>query len=214
MLKAPKFYLGVRSTCRAVGNVKTGRAPGGSSSTEPPQRESHQYLRLLSPSDMLFIVKSGTSLDLSLVRLLMKIHLTLRDSVRCIGSSSREPERLWRWPWERTGSYFSLHVKVGWGDGSGYHGGVCVIGRLGRGGEGLRITDDADGLNAPSECCCCFPQMSRSRFILWMQALPAAVLISTIVSPIGNTCPLHAENIHHCIEQQLPSLITGQSGHL
>lgn len=39
---------------------------------------------------MLFIVKSVTSVDLSLVRLHLKIHLRIRDSVKCI-VSSEEP---------------------------------------------------------------------------------------------------------------------------
>lgn len=55
-------------------------------------RKSHQYFRLLSPSDVLFIVKSGT------VPTTPALHLTLRDGVRCVVSSS-EPWRLWRWPW-------------------------------------------------------------------------------------------------------------------
>lgn len=55
-------------------------------------RKSHQYFRLLSPSDVLFIVKSGTALTTP------ALNLTLRDDARC-GVSSPEPGRLWRWPW-------------------------------------------------------------------------------------------------------------------
>lgn len=91
-IKNSKVYFGFKSTCHAVGNLKTGRPPPAAPA-QSLSRQSYQYLRLLSPSDMLFIVKSGTSLDLSLVLLHLKIHLTLRDSVKCI-VSSQEPERL------------------------------------------------------------------------------------------------------------------------
>lgn len=122
-IKSLKLYFGFKSTWSTVGNVKTGR-PRPAAPAQSQSRQSYQYLRLLSPSDMLFIVKSVTSLDLSLVHLHLKIHLSLWDSVKCI-VSSEEPERLWRWPWDCTGSYFSLRVKARRFDGSGDHG-VCV----------------------------------------------------------------------------------------
>lgn len=50
-------------------------------------RKSHQYFRLLSPSDVLFIVKSGTAPTTP------ALNLTLRDDARC-GVSSPEPGRL------------------------------------------------------------------------------------------------------------------------
>lgn len=91
-IKNSKLYFEFKSTRRAVGKLKTG-IPPPAAPAQSLGRQSYQYIRLLSPSDMLFIVKSGTSLDLSLVRLHLKINLTLRDSVKCI-VSSQEPERL------------------------------------------------------------------------------------------------------------------------
>lgn len=69
-------------------------------------RQSHQYFRLLSPSDVLFIVKSGTPPQTP------ALHLTLRDSARC-GVSSPEPKRLWRWPWLYT--HIIPHATSRWG---------------------------------------------------------------------------------------------------
>lgn len=62
-MKNSKVYFQFKSTCRSVGNQKTGRPPPAAPA-QSLDRHSYQYLRLLSPSDMLFIVKSGTSLDL------------------------------------------------------------------------------------------------------------------------------------------------------
>lgn len=123
-------------------------------------RQSYQYLRFLSPSDMLFIVKSGTSLGLSLVCLHLKIHLTLRDSVKCI-VSSQESKRLWRWPWEDTGSYFLLCVKGGWCGGSSDCSSTCLRLYVCVQVVTLRwITGDEEGVSAPIEYCCSILQTS------------------------------------------------------
>lgn len=58
---------------------------------------------------------------------------------------------------------------------------VCLGGVLGAGG-GFRVTEEAEDVEeqgALTECCCI---LSMSwRFILWMQTVLAAVLISPIV---------------------------------
>lgn len=172
-LKTKKLTLGLigDSFCLlAVGNVKKTKTTGWLPQQplrRASTRQSYQYLRFLSPSDMLFIVKSGTSLGLSLVCLRLKIHLTLRDSVKCI-VSSQESKRLWRWPWEDTGSYFLLCVKGGWCDGSSDCSSAClrvyvrvqvVTLRWGV-GVGFRITGDEEGVSAPIEYCCSILQTS------------------------------------------------------
>lgn len=78
-------------------------------------------------------------------------------------------------------SYFSLHVKVVWCDRSGDQGGVCVWLRDGvEAGGGSSVTGGEEGVGAPSECGCSVLWISW-RFIFWMQARLAAVLISPIV---------------------------------
>ena len=84
-IKNSKVYSGFKGTTVLLGMRKLPAENLGG--------QSYQYLRLLSPSDTLFIVKSGTCMDLVLVRLYFKIHLTLRAGVKCI-VSSQEPERL------------------------------------------------------------------------------------------------------------------------
>lgn len=169
-LKTKKLTLGLiaDSFCLlAVGNVK--KPPKNPNWLAPPEapvlrrastRQSYQYLRFLSPSDMLFIVKSGTSLGLSLVCLHLKIHLTLRDSVKCI-VSSQESKRLWRWPWEDTGSYFLLCVKGGWCGGSSDCSSTCLRVYVCVQVVTLRwITGDEEGVSAPIEYCCSILQTS------------------------------------------------------
>lgn len=131
-IKNSKVYFGFKSMCSAVGNLKIDKSP--LAAPENFGGQSYQYIRLLSPSDMLFIVKSGTLLDPSLVR------LALEDSF----NSPRQCEvyRIITGAWETVTVTLGVHwilfltpcqSRVVWWERWSWWC-LCVIGRWGWGG--------------------------------------------------------------------------------